>query len=199
MSSGNNHSDEPAGTDPRALRALAHPLRLDLLYLLEREGPLTASQAAERLGITPKLCSYHLSFLGRYGMVEETGEGKGRARPWRVARVDVTYVHRPDEAAETAHAENAFARTVLARDARVVQEFIDHRHRLPDSWRNVSAMTSVPLRLTPDELRALRDDLFRVVRRYHERSEDPGPDARPVHAALYAVPADLAGSAGPEE
>jgi hypothetical protein len=35
-------------TDPRALRAVAHPLRLRLVGLLRREGPLTATQAAER-------------------------------------------------------------------------------------------------------------------------------------------------------
>jgi len=33
-------------TDPRALRALAHPIRMSLLGLLRLEGPLTATRAA---------------------------------------------------------------------------------------------------------------------------------------------------------
>jgi phosphoribosylformylglycinamidine cyclo-ligase len=53
MSSEKESSEGGSGSDPRTLRALAHPVRLDLLYLLEREGPLTASQAADLLGITP--------------------------------------------------------------------------------------------------------------------------------------------------
>jgi DNA-binding transcriptional ArsR family regulator len=199
MSSGNEYSDKSEGSDPRKLRALAHPVRLDLLYLLHREGPLTASRAAELLGLTPKACSYHLNLLGKYGVVEETGEGKGRARPWRVATADLTYVHRPDEQPETTHAEDAFARTMLARDVRQIESFIDQRRWLPQRWRNVSAMSSNPLRLTPDQLGALRDELMEVLGRYQELSRTPAAGAHPVHAALYALPADLAGLISPED
>ncbi len=187
-----SENGEPVrGADPRRLRALAHPVRLDLLYLLEREGPLTASQAAERLELTPKVCSYHLGLLGRYGVVTETGEGKGRSRPWRVASIDISYLHHPDEDTETAHADNAFAKTVLARDAQVVEAFVEQRHRLPQEWRNVSTMSSNPLRLTPEQLRAFSDELLQVLHRYQELSRAPLADARPIHAALYAVPADM--------
>ena len=37
-------------TDPRALRALAHPTRLTLLGLLRLHGPLTATKAGELPG-----------------------------------------------------------------------------------------------------------------------------------------------------
>lgn len=178
--------------DPRRLRALAHPVRLDLLYLLHREGPLTASRAAELLGLTPKVCSYHLNLLGKYGLVEETGEGKGRSRPWRVTVTDVTYVHRPDAHPAAAHAQDAFARAALDRDTRLIEAFIDRRHRLPPSWRNVSAMSSSPLRLTPEQLRALRDELLEVLSRYEQHSRSPARGAHAVHAALYALPTDLA-------
>ena len=36
--------------DPRAMRALAHPLRLTLLELVGREGSLTSARAAELTG-----------------------------------------------------------------------------------------------------------------------------------------------------
>ena len=60
-------------SDPRAMRALAHPPRLDLLELLFAEGPLTASECAARVGDSPASCSYHLRQLARWGFVEETG------------------------------------------------------------------------------------------------------------------------------
>ncbi|MFW6692464.1 ArsR/SmtB family transcription factor [Streptomyces sp. MAR4 CNX-425] len=191
MSSEKKGSDGGGGSDPRALRALAHPVRLDLLYLLEREGPLTASRAAELLGLSAKVCSYHLGTLGKYGVIEETHGGKGRARPWRLREIALGYTHDPDEEPEATHAADAFAAAMLARDARVVEEFIRRRHRLPQRWRNVSAMSSTPLRLTPEELRELRAELLAVLHRYAERGGAPDPGAHPVHTAVYAVPTGL--------
>ncbi|HWD74930.1 MAG TPA: helix-turn-helix domain-containing protein, partial [Solirubrobacteraceae bacterium] len=69
-------------TDPRSLRGLAHPVRLALIGLLRREGPLTATQAGERIGESPASCSFHLRQLAKYGLVEEAGAGPGRRRPW---------------------------------------------------------------------------------------------------------------------
>lgn len=179
------------GNDPRALRALAHPVRLDLLYLLEREGPLTATRAAELLGLSPKLCSYHLGLLGKYGVVEEAGGGKGRARPWRLAPIKLNYVHDPDEDPAITHFADTFASTMIDRDSRVIETFIRRRHMLPQRWRNVSTMTSSPLRLTPEQLRRLRDELSEVVERAQATSRSPDPEAHPVHLALHVVPTDL--------
>src|SRR5919201_2302722 len=78
-------------TDPRALRALAHPLRLSLLGLLRSEGPLTATRAGELLGESAASCSFHLRQLAKYGLVEEAGGGTGRQRPWR-ATAQLTHV-----------------------------------------------------------------------------------------------------------
>ncbi|MEQ4208566.1 winged helix-turn-helix domain-containing protein [Actinopolymorpha sp. B9G3] len=179
------------GTDPRALRAVAHPVRLDLLYLLRREGPLTASRCAEFLGLTPKVCSYHLNLLGKYGLTEETGEGKGRARPWRLRPTGLSYVHRPGEGRAAASAADEFARTLLARDAQQVEAFIEGRHALPSAWRNVATMSSNPLRLTRQQLAALGAELFEVLERYTQLSGSPEAGAHPVHVAMYAVPVDL--------
>ena len=65
-------------TDPAALRAIAHPIRLGLVGLLRREGPLTASEAGRRLGESSGSTSYHLRQLERFGLVEEAGERRGR-------------------------------------------------------------------------------------------------------------------------
>ena len=74
-------------SDPRTMRALAHPVRLALLETIGREGELTATRAAEMLDESPGNMSWHLQTLAKYGYVEETGGGKGRSRPWRIASV----------------------------------------------------------------------------------------------------------------
>src|SRR5262252_8581356 len=71
-------------TDARAMRALAHPLRLALLEALMHAGTLTATQASELLGESPANCAFHLRTLAKYGFVEEAGGGRGRERPWRL-------------------------------------------------------------------------------------------------------------------
>src|SRR5690242_740934 len=64
------------------MRALSHPLRLQLIELLATEGPFTASEAARRLDETPANVSWHLRKLAEHGFVRQ-GEGAGRARPWK--------------------------------------------------------------------------------------------------------------------
>ncbi|GAB3473470.1 hypothetical protein GCM10027440_02490 [Nocardiopsis coralliicola] len=178
------------------LRALAHPARLDLLYLLRRDGEVTATAAAAELGLSPKTCSYHLGLLGKYGLAEETGGGRGRVRPWRLAAVPIGYSPGAGDAPEVSDAQDSFARTVLDRDARVVRAFIDGRHRLPDAWRGRSAMASNPMRLTAGQLDGLREELTGVLDRYQQLSAEPAPGAVPVHTAVYAVLSDLDTPAG---
>src|SRR5215470_8438715 len=66
-----------------ALRAYAHPVRMKLILALRTRGPLTATRAGELLGESSGTCSFHLRQLAKYGLVEETGEGTGREKPWR--------------------------------------------------------------------------------------------------------------------
>src|ERR1700677_1187515 len=73
-------------TEPRAMRALAHPLRLALIELLWREGSVNATEAAAELGESQASCSFHLRQLAKFGFVEEVEGVRGRARPWRLSR-----------------------------------------------------------------------------------------------------------------
>src|SRR6201997_1058035 len=66
-----------------ALRAYAHPVRMKLILALRTRGPLTATRAGRLLGESSGTCSFHLRQLAKYGLVEETGEGTGREKPWR--------------------------------------------------------------------------------------------------------------------
>src|ERR1051326_238870 len=74
-------------SDPKSIRALAHPLRLDLLQVLGSGGPATAAHCGRVLGASQASCSFHLRQLAKYGFVEDAGPGRDRReRQWRVTR-----------------------------------------------------------------------------------------------------------------
>jgi len=75
----------------KALRAYAHPVRMKLILALRTRGPLTASQAGRLLGESSGTCSFHLRQLAKYGLVEETGEGVGREKPWRATATSTAW------------------------------------------------------------------------------------------------------------
>src|ERR671932_2725663 len=69
--------------DAGGLRALAHPLRVQLFNLLSFYGPATATTLAGRVGESSGSTSYHLRQLERHGLVrEDTTRGNARARWW---------------------------------------------------------------------------------------------------------------------
>ena len=72
-------------SDPKAIRALARPLRLDLLELLGGISPATAARCGRILGVSQASCSFHLRQLATYGFVEDAGPGRDRReRLWRL-------------------------------------------------------------------------------------------------------------------
>ena len=74
-------------TDPRAMRALAHPVRLAILSQLQRHGPSTATQLAPHVGATPSVTSWHLRHLAGSAWSPTTTSPDRRQRYWKaVAR-----------------------------------------------------------------------------------------------------------------
>src|SRR4051812_49925354 len=66
--------------DAPALKALAHPLRVQILRLLELREQMSVTSLAGELGETTGAVSYHLRQLARHGLVEEVDaeEPEGR-------------------------------------------------------------------------------------------------------------------------
>ena len=179
-------------TDPKALRALTHPIRVQLLGLLRREGPLTASEAGRRLGESSGSASYHLRQLERFGLVEESEGGTGRTRPWRATSI---YTSWPNVAAtpELADAAAAFEHVVLGRYLERLERWLEQRRVEPAEWQEAAALGDSLLYLTVDELARLRDELQALADRYLERVEQPAkrpPGSRPVALLQIAFPAD---------
>ena len=72
--------------DPRALTAVAHPVRMGIIELLTIEGAMTATELADRLDESPANCSWHLRKLAEHDFIEEAPGGTGRQRPWQMTQ-----------------------------------------------------------------------------------------------------------------
>src|SRR3954471_16596105 len=90
-------------TDPMAMRALAHPVRLAIIEALADAGTLTATEAGERVGESPANASFHLRQLAKSGFVEEAG-AQGRRRPWKPKHLGMRFPRVPDDEARAAAA-----------------------------------------------------------------------------------------------
>jgi DNA-binding transcriptional ArsR family regulator len=173
-------------SDARALRALAHPLRVALLNHLMAFGPRTASECAEAVGSTPSNCSWHLRNLALYHMVERVDSDDGRERPWRAAATGFDYGHM--EAGPAARAANQTLTALwLDEDHRLAREALRRHDQLDDAWRRTDGFSAYELRMSAEELGGLRDALDALIRPYIGMTrDDPPPDAQPVHLSLAA-------------
>jgi DNA-binding transcriptional ArsR family regulator len=176
--------------DPRALRALAHPIRIRLLGLLRREGPLTATEAGRRIDESSGSASYHLRQLARFGLVEDAAGGHGRERPWRATAL---YTSWPNvaETPELAEASEVFAQFVLGRYVERLEQWLGRRANEPPEWQEAAAFGYSLLYLTVEELAELRDTLQGLAESYLERLSRPElrpQGARPVALLQIAFP-----------
>jgi DNA-binding transcriptional ArsR family regulator len=178
-------------TEPKEMRALAHPTRLAILEVLLREGPLTATQAANLLGDSPGNISWHLQTLGRYGFIEETGTGRGRTRPWRLVSLGQRLSTSEDTPAGTRAAGEALASMMIERNFNRLREFQSVSASFPDSWSNAAFTTAVLTYLTAEELDALGVELASVLDRYRDRTIDRAKrpkSALPVQIVAFGHP-----------
>jgi DNA-binding transcriptional ArsR family regulator len=184
-------------TDVRTMRALAHPVRIALIEALILGGAMTATEAGERIGETPTTCSFHLRQLARYGLVEEAGGGKGRARPWRVTSIgySLSSVH-DDPEAEIA--SNALLRLWRERTLGRYQTWLETKATYPRRWREAASDGEYLLYLTAGELDRLNKELTDLLLpRYRERITDPSlrpPGAVPVELLTFSFPIGLPGA-----
>jgi len=155
-------------TDPRALKAFAHPVRLALVGLLRREGALTATRAGERLGESSGTCSFHLRQLARYGLVEEAGGGRGREKPWRATALYTTW---PEVAPtpELADAAESFERFVAERYYVQLLRWVAAKREQPVEWQQAAVFGDLMLSVTPEELEQLGRDIQALAAPYVER------------------------------
>lgn len=174
-----NRHDQLEIDDPRAMRALAHPVRLDLLTALG-DRALTATECAEHVGESPQSCSYHLRTLAKYGFVERAEAANGKERPWRKIARGLQWTGTGD-----ADAARALAGTFLARDFRLLQSYLEAP---PEEWPEPMYLQAV-LRLSPAEGEKLGKAIFELLQPYFPAVRKDAPDdAVDVSWAGFGVP-----------
>jgi Helix-turn-helix domain len=184
-------------TDPKAIRALAHPVRWALLEALGQAGTLTATQASEMLSESPANCAFHLRTLAKYGFVEEAGGGRGRERPWRQTYDGMSLQTTPDDppamraAAQTLN--QVWTDRMLTRAQRSLTSPAAWPEPLADSLGAMASreyVTAEEARELFTEIQQVFDRLFIQDKRSTER-RDPKlrpADAIPVEFMLLAYP-----------
>jgi DNA-binding transcriptional ArsR family regulator len=148
-------------TDPQAMRALAHPVRLAALSYLQKNGPATATQLSEHVGASPSVTSWHLRHLAEFGLVIDVPPPSGtdrRQRWWNSAARGFRY-EMPDTP------EGAEAGRLLR-----------------------AANTLLPL--TPAEAEALESAIEQLMAPYIQRRDagETPDDARPVRYLRISLP-----------
>jgi DNA-binding transcriptional ArsR family regulator len=171
-------ADDTLRLDSAALAVLAHPMRSRLLSELRLHGAATATELAERLATNTGATSYHLRKLESVGLVLDTGTGAGKRRVWDAS----TRRHgwQPSDFAGDDEAEQSLAwlhRHYVAQLARRAEAWFDVERTWPAEWRDVLGYGDASVTVTPEQARAMREEIEALVRRYDEVGKDqPGAE-----------------------
>jgi DNA-binding transcriptional ArsR family regulator len=177
-------------TDPKAIRALAHAARLEVISeLYSTQVSRTATELAAQTGLTPSAMSYHLRALQKWGIVEPAATaGDARERRWRAAGTDFTInsgggVASPEFAVLDLELD-AFRRRVNAyakvRDQRL-------KNGDPAEPSSVVALSTNLLYLTPEQRSELTAKVFGLLREYELEDPDKVPDGAERMATMWSM------------
>jgi DNA-binding transcriptional ArsR family regulator len=179
--------------DPRGIRALAHPVRLELLAIIGRAGRITTADSARELGISHGLASHHLHQLAKYGYVEQVSGADNREHPWRL----VATSYGPSDDIETRPGGTAAVAVLEQVSAEWAVENLldwqDRRASWPASWREQAGSRRSTVYLTQAELAGLLGSIDALIGAYcEERPLDDlasrPPGSVPVDFSLFVVP-----------
>ncbi|HET7429955.1 MAG TPA: helix-turn-helix domain-containing protein [Nocardioides sp.] len=179
-------------SDPRVLRAIAHPTRGRILDELGASGPMRAADVGEALGIPANQASFHLRQLAKYGVIEPAPEAARdkRDRVWKLPaergfRLDVqTMEKEPGGKA----AVSVFRQNKAAWAHRLVDEVFSFRKRT-DTF---TAIVDQSMKLTKDEAAEFMGDVDDVLSRWADRTRGRGGGRRTYvfYSMLQPYPED---------
>lgn len=185
-----NPSDDFELTDPQAMRALAHPVRLAILDHLQRHGPATATRLSPHVGATPSVTSWHLRHLAGFGLVEDWDGGEDRRQRWWRATARGFRFEVPEDDAEGAAAARQLGRTMFLRYSALPQRWLEQDEpRLEAEWRRLGGLANTRVTVTAAELTAIEAQIEQVLTPYVQRTAENAPaGARGVRVMRYVLP-----------
>lgn len=180
-------------SDPRSMRAMAHPMRMRILGSLRIDGPATSAMLARRLGTDSGQSSHHLRQLAKYGFIEEAvdlGKGpRGRERWWRAAHDTTSWDDLSELGPDGAEAVQAFEAAAYREWAQMLAQYRAEasRGKWSPEWVAAAGSGDYPMRTTPQGLTALADEL-RAVIASHEQAAADDPEAEIAVILLHGFP-----------
>ncbi|WP_328885615.1 winged helix-turn-helix domain-containing protein [Streptomyces sp. NBC_00316] len=154
-------------SDPKAIRALAHPIRLDLLETLGKIGPATAASCGRALGVSQASCSFHLRQLAKYGFVEDAGPGGDRReRHWQVTDRQMLL---GDSAQVDPLVAQQLSRVVVEREAARALDWVNRSPGESDEWRDAARGMAATVRVTAAEAAEIKAQWRAILSPYLAR------------------------------
>ena len=169
--------------DPRALRAYAHPLRLSLIGMLRRNGPMTATQCAAVLDENVPNCSFHLRQLAKYGLAERAPAADARERPWQATATSTSWTDDSDDP-ETRLATDQLNAAILRQYVRRAEAYLAVRGEESAEWRAAAGFSDDMIYVTAEQLGTLTERIAALLAPYREKAAG----SRPVTLVHLAIP-----------
>ena len=179
-------------TDPQAMRALAHPVRLAALSYLQKHGPATAPQLSEHDGASPSVTSWHLRHLAEFGLVVDVPPPSGtdrRQRWWDAAARGFRY-EMPDTP-EGTEAGRLLRTEMMNQVLEAAQQWlVETEPNLDPEWSRLAGSANTLLMLTLAEAEAIENAIEELLAPYVQRRDagDVPDDARPVRHLRISLP-----------
>jgi len=174
-------------TSAKQMRALAHPLRMQVLGELRVGGPRTVGALAELFGEAPGTLSYHLGKLAEFGFVEEAPElaADRRERWWRSAH-EATDISTPAADAPEAerNASAAVRHQVIDLYAALLHHAVDVAQ--PREWEDAATSGDTIAHLTAAQLAEASAELQAVAAKWRDRGDRAAAGAAPVQIIVHA-------------
>jgi DNA-binding transcriptional ArsR family regulator len=186
-----NTDENVRDLDFASLKALAHPLRVQIFDMLSTYGNFTASGLAERLGESSGATSYHLRQLAKHGFVEELeGMGSGRERWWGRVHGSVN-VATDDVAASPAGRSSALMvyRQMRYTEDQLLDAWAERAFdEVSKEWRDAASQSIMNRRMTVDQLAEFTQAVMEIAKRFDAAPDEKVPGSRPVHITFNAFP-----------
>ena len=169
-------------SDPRAMRALAHPVRLTIFERLQRHGPASVAELAADAGTTPSAAGRHLRQLAQHGLVA------GSDGIWEAVGSGIHFEPADDDASQAAY--RALARLLFLRADELPRRWMaEDEPRLDGDWLRVSGHSNARMTMTVEEAAELDAQMEKLLEPYVTRDSSDAPgDARRVRWLRYVMP-----------
>lgn len=162
----------PDVKDVRTLKALAHPLRMQILEYLGDHEKATSTTLAQHLGESTGQTSYHLRQLAKYGFVQEAeGQGNARERWWKSSGYSV----HPEDIQSLARQSPLLGVLTDRLMTDRFEKLSEFQRRVPGEtpeWVASSAISVSTATMTAGELKAMRDEIWAATKRHVDAADE---------------------------